>query len=176
MYQLVLVAMPYRRRRMGVRPRNVIQSFKKVLNFAPASIPIGTTGNILVTGDESVVAGQTTPTDSLVPTGSVVKFIEIQFSAQNLVSIPIFIHIAIEHLRSGQTGIPGNIVGGNPIRNQVHYQRMVSIGKDQNSNFVWKFKIPSKYQRVREGDRWQFNVTTDQVSTQAVQVLYKFYR
>lgn len=162
-----------RRRSTGT----IIQSFKKVLNFAPTSIAAGGNNTYnMVIGDETSVAGQTTATDAKVPTGALVKFIEIQFSNANLVSIASFMHIAIEHLRATQTIVSPNAVGGDPQRNQIHFQAMWNIGKDQNSNRVFRFKIPKKFQRVREGDVWTFVTTCDTIHTAAAQVIYKFYR
>lgn len=156
--------------------RNVIQSFKKVLNHAPTSLAAGQNTYTLVDGEDSVAAGQTSATDSGVPTGSVIKFIEIQFSAVNLVSVAAYMHVSIQHLRSGQSPIAANAVGGNPQRNQVHFQKMYTLAPDQNQNFVFRFKIPKKYQRVRDGDVWQFVNYCDQTHTAAMQVIYKFYR
>ncbi len=170
--------MPYRRRmRRSVRPRAVIQSYKKVLNFAPTSIAAG--GNntyILVTGEDSVAAGQTSATDNGVPTGAVVKYIEIQFSAVNLVSVASFMHIAIQHLRSGQSIVGPNATGGDPQRNQVHHLDMYTLGANQNNNRRFRFKIPAKFQRVRDGDVWVFVTTCDSIHTAGAQVIYKFYR
>ena len=171
--------MPYRRfRRRSTLPRarQVIQSYKKVINHAPASRTTGKQAFGISTGVDSVAAGQTSATDTQVPTGSVIKFIEIQFSVSNLVSVSMFQWIAIQQLRSGQSSIAPNVVGGDPQRNQVHFQKMIQVGKDQNSNMTIRFKVPKKFQRVREGDIWEFTTIADQVSSSAVQIIYKFYR
>lgn len=169
--------MPYRRRTRSSRTSAPVQSFKKILNFAPASHAAATTINrVLVTGVDSVAAGQTSPTDSQVPTGSVIKQIEIQFAAQNLVNIAAFLHVCIQHLRTGQAALAPNVIGGNAQRNQVFYQDLKSVGQNQNVNMKLRFKIPKKFGRVREGDTWNFTHLTDQIVTDAVQVIYKFYR
>lgn len=159
------------------RPRNVIQSFKKVLNTAPTSRAAST--NIvydLVSGVDSVAAGQTGVIDDQVPTGSVIKEIIIQYSVINLVSVAMFNNISIQHLRSGQTSISPIVVGGNPQRNQVHLQKMKSVGQDQQRDYEIRFKIPRKYQRVREGDKWVLTSLCNQIFTDNLQVIYKFYR
>lgn len=170
--------MPYRRRRRAMRSTgNVIQSFKKVLNYAPASRAAAVKLDApLVIGVDSIAAGQTSATDADVPTGSVVKFIEIQYATTNLVAIASHMHISIQHLRSGQSTIVPNAIGGNPQRNQVHFQMLYSMGKEQNQNKVLRFKIPKKFQRVREGDQWMFTRIPDTIITDATQVVYKFYR
>lgn len=155
----------------------VIQSYKKVLNVAPASVAAATQTNTPMTsGVDSVAAGQTSVTDPQVPTGAVVKFIEIQLSVQNLVNIAAFGHVAIQLLRSGQAQIAANAVGGNPQRNQVFHLDMFSLGTNQNVNRKYRFKIPRSFQRIREGDSWQFSFTADQIRTEAYQIIYKFYR
>lgn len=167
-----------RRRRYTRRSTGqVIQSFKKVINDAPASRASATViPFIVVQGVDSVAAGQTTATDVQVPTGSVIKAIEFQYTVANLVSIASNHWISIQHLRSGQTRIAPNAVGGNPQRNQVHFQKLFNVGKDQNSNHTIKFLIPKKYQRVREGDSWEFVAYGDTIHTSGIQVIYKFYR
>ncbi len=163
-----------RRRSLGINP---IQSFKKVLNFAPTSrAAAATIVQVLVQGVDSTAAGQTAPTDPLVPTGSIVKYIEIQFAYTNLVLISLFFHISIQHLRSGQASVSPLLVGGDPQRNQVHWQMLRSLGQTQNGNFVIKFKVPSQFQRVRDGDKWDLVFNGSAVYTQATQVIYKFYR
>lgn len=165
-----------RRRSRMPRPRQVIQSFKKVINQAPASVAAGSNVYQIAQGVDSVAAGQTSAVDVNVPTGSIIKNITIQFSLANLVSIATFAHVAIVHLRSGQSAPAANVVGGDPRRNQVHYQNLYSIGKDQNRDIKINFKIPAKFQRVREDDQWVFVITTNQITTQVSQYIYKFYR
>ncbi len=163
------------RRRMGMRP--VIQSFKKVLNDAPASRLSAT--NIQTTlsvGVDSTAAGQTGPTDAGVPTGSLIKFFEIQWAMGNVSGGNNFFHVAIEQIHSNQGIIAPNVVGGSPQRNQVFYQSLFQIGTDQNGSRTYRFKVPRKYQRVREGDEWRFVRQGSATFTDGVQVIYKFYR
>lgn len=168
--------MPYRRRRPMRRSLTPVQSFKKVLNQAPTSESVTTHELNLSTGTDSVAAGQTSATDAAVPTGSIIKYFEIQYSCANLVSVALFLHMSIQQTRSGQIAIAPNAVGGDPQRNQVHFLKMSQIGKDQNANYIFRFKIPKKFQRVREGDNWKFVWANDQICTDALQVIYKFYR
>lgn len=166
----------YSRRRIS-SPRNVVQSFKKVFTLAPTSRAAATIlSNSLATGTDSVAAGQTSATDVAVPTGSVIKMIEIQYSCANLVSIASFLSICIQKVHSGQTRLDPQAVGGNPQRNQVFFQKIYSLGKDQNRDITIKFKIPKKYQRIREGDEWHFTRVSNTIFTDNTQAIYKFYR
>lgn len=174
--------MPYRsyrgsRRRNGSMPRTVVQSFKKVINIAPASEAAGAQAQNISIGTDSVAAGQTTAVDAAVPTGAVIKSITIQASYANLVAVASFTHWSIQRLHSGQaTNVPANAVGGNPQRNQVMKQGLVSIGKEQNRDIRITFKVPAKYGRVREGDFWQFVTFNSAITTAVYQFIYKFYR
>ncbi len=155
----------------------VVQSFKKVINDAPASVAAGVLNQHIATqGVDSVAAGQTTAIDFQVPTGAVIKYIEWQLAIQNLVNVAAFAHIAIYHQHSGQGTINPNVVGGNPLRNQIFHQSLFCVGQNQNVNRVFKFKVPKKFQRVREGDLWKLLIIVDQISTQVGQTIYKFYR
>ncbi len=163
------------RRRMGPRP--VINSFKKVLNFAPASRLSATDiESIITTGTDSVAGGQTSVNDSQVPTGSLVKFFEIQWSLGNTTGGSAFFNAIIQLTHSGQGGLSPVTVGGSPQRNQVFFQTAFQLGNGQNGSRTYRFKIPKKFQRIREGDRWLFTRTGNATYTDAVQVIYKFYR
>ncbi len=164
-------------RRQSIRPRTIVQSFKKVINHAPASRAAATNIEFsIATGVDSTAAGQTGPTDVNVPTGSVIKYFEIQFPCTNLVAVSAFQYLSVQQLRSGQVSVNADVIGGSPQRNQVFFQKLYSIGKEQNSTMIIKFKVPKKFQRVREGDRWVFSTLNTVVHTSAVQIIYKFYR
>ncbi len=163
------------RRTMAVR--NIVQSFKKVINDAPASRLSATSiQTTLSTGVDSVAAGQTGPTDSNVPTGSVIKFFEIQWSMGNVSGGNNFFNVAIMQVHTGQSIVAPNVVGGSALRNQVFHQDAFQIGTDQNGSRKYRFKVPPKFQRVREGDSWRFIRQGDATFSDAVQVIYKFYR
>ncbi len=167
--------MPRHFRRSSM-PRPVIKTYKKVLNDAAASRAAGTTIELdLVVGIDSVAMGQTGVIDATVPTGAIVKFIEIQYAATNLVDTSDFIHIAIQKLHSGQTKVSPATVGGNPQRNQVFYQKLMSVGQGQSAYWTIKFKIPKKFQRIREGDKWVWTRIFSAVTTDITQVIYKVY-
>ncbi len=172
----VTISMPRHYRRRSA-PQAIVQSFKKVLNFAPAGHSAGLKiDNVLALGTDSVAAGQTGVTDPAVPTGSIIKAFVIQYAVSNLVGVSAFQHISIQSLKPSQGSISPNVVGGNPQRNQVYFQSMRVVGPNQNANYNFVFKVPKKYQRVREGDNWLFTVLNTAAVTDSLQVIYKFYR
>lgn len=157
--------------------RPVIQSFKKVINHAPASITAGTNTQYTVSnGVDSVAAGQTSAIDFNVPTGALIKYIEFQYVAQNLVNIANFVSVAIQQTRTGQSAVAPLGVGGSAQRNQVFHQDYLCVGLNQNVNRTYKFKVPKRFQRVREGDQWKMSVNNSAIITGACQIVYKFYR
>ncbi len=163
----------FRSRRMAP----VIQSYKKVLNEAPASRISGSDiVSTMSNGVDSTAAGQTGPTDSNVPTGCVIKYFEIQWAMGNVSGGNNFFHVCIQLLHSGQSKVSPNVVGGNPQRNQVFYQSFFQIGTDQNGSRTYRFKVPKKLQRVREGDSWKFVRQGSATFTDGTQIIFKFYR
>ncbi len=157
-------------------PRPVIKSYKKVLNFAGASQAVGNHVDVLTNGLDSVAIGQTGPTDPGVPTGSSIRFIEIQYSAYNGINTAAFLHFSIQLLHANQTFVDPRLVGGNPQRNQVLHQALTNVGQLQTFTRKFKFKIPKRFQRVREGDRWEFVYHNDQSVNDIKQIIYKVYQ
>ncbi len=170
----------YRRGSRGSRSRGmqaVIQSYKKVINHAPASSAAGVDRIFAATnGQDNVTVGQTSAIDFSVPTGAIVKYIEWQVGLINIVSNPAFAHVIIQLKHSGQANLSPDVIGGDPLRNNVYHQDCFSVGADQNTNRKYKFKVPKRVQRVREGDVWQVIVSVNQAYNSVCQVIYKFYR
>ncbi len=160
-------------RRKSGPPRPFVQTFKKVLNFLEASLPSGFTTELLVSGIDGVALHQSTNVDAQVPTGSKVKFIEVQFVISNLVSIHCYINCSLQLTLAGQGVIDPQAVGGNSQRNQVFHQDLFVVGADQNSTHKFRFKIPKGFQRMREGMKWNLVWSTNQTVNRAVQVIYK---
>ncbi len=169
--------MPRFRSRRRSSPRTVVQSYKKVLNFAPASLGAGKEDHLLVDGKDSTTSGQTGPTDANVPTGSIITSILIQQSYSNLAATARYINTSVQMLLGGQANtVASTAVGGNDQRNQVFHQELFNVGEAQNANRSYLFKVPKKYQRLREGMKWLFTYNADGTHTRSVQVIYKFYR
>ncbi len=167
--------MPYRRRMVRRAPRTIVKTYKKVLNFAPASHAAGLKVNFdLVIGFDSTSPGQGSATDNTVPTGSIIDFIEIQYGVVNLAAAACFIHISMQNRLSGQSAtIAPNVIGGNPQRNQVLHQEMRSIGQNQNATFVFKWRVPKHLRRIREGSIFTFVILGTTAITDSCQVIYK---
>ncbi len=160
------------RRRNGPRP--FVKTFKKIINSGQASVTSGANQEVLATGVDAIAPGQTTATDPNVPTGSRIRYLEIQFACVNLTAGAVIINMNVQFLLSGQATIDPNLAGGHPQRNQMFQTRLFSAGPEQNSNHVIKFKIPPKFQRVKEGMSWVLSWNGSQTVTRVVQTIYKF--
>ncbi len=156
--------------------RAPIQSYKKVIFYAEASQASGFDNHLISNGVDSVAAGQTTATDVQVPTGAILKYFEVQFLISNVVSTPCYINCTIQYKLATQSFIDPVLVGGNAQRNQVLHTDMFSVGANQSSTHKFKFKVPKKFQRVRESMQWAIVWRTNATVNRQVQIIYKFYR
>ncbi len=154
----------------------VIQSYKKVLNFLDASFSAGNNIEIFATGTDSVAQGQTSNVDPAVVTGSTLKFVEVQFAANNTTANACYITCTLQYTLSGQSFIDPSIVGGHQQRNQVLHMDLFSVGDDQNSTHKFKFKIPKSMQRIREGVQWALVWNNSATVNRRILVIYKTYR
>ncbi len=156
-------------------PRPVLNSYKKVLKFAPASFAAGFNNMFLIQGLDGITPKQTSSTDGQVPTGAVVKFIEVQFAVNNAVSTPVFVNCTLQYNDSTQVMQDPDTIGGNAQRNQCLHMDLFSVGQNQNSTHKFKFKIPKKFQRIRDGRDWALTWSNSNSVNVAMQAIYKFY-
>ncbi len=162
------------RRRSGPRP--VVQSQKVVLNFLDASFSAGFSTEQLAVGVDAVAAGQTSVTDANIPTGSMLKFIEVQFAVNNAAATAAYVTCSLQYKLVGQSFIDPSVVGGSKQRNQVLHMDLFSVGQNQNSTHKFKFKIPKGFQRIREGMSWGLTWNNSQTVNRRALVIYKYYR
>ncbi len=164
-------------RRMGRRSmKAVIQSYKKVIFFVNASFTSGFASQRIAIGVDSVAAGQTSATDSQVPTGCLMKQFEVQFAVNNSVATPCYVNCSLQYTLVGQAVVDPNIAGGNAQRNQILHQELFTVGQDQNSTHKFKVLIPKQFQRVREGMAWFLVFNNSATINCSTQMIYKFYR
>ncbi len=156
-------------------PRNIVRTYKKVLNFAPTSQSAGTKHNFdIMVGADSTAIGQTGPVDAVCPTGSIIDYVDIYYVVANLVSVFCGVHFSVQSRLSGQGAtVAPNVVGGNPQRNQVYHQELRSIGEGQNMTIHYRWKVPKHIQRVRESSVWSIVLLNTAASTDSCQVIYK---
>ncbi len=168
----------FRRRRFRRNPmsRAVVRTYKKVLDFAPASHGAGTKVNFdFVVGTDSIASGQTSVTDATVPTGCILDYVEIQYSVANLAAVAAFIFVSLQNRVSGQSAtVSPRTVGGDDQRNQVHHQMLRSIGEGQNMTFVYKWRVPKHLKRIRENSIYSWVIESPVAITDACQVIYKY--
>ncbi len=150
-----------------------MKTFKKVIHFINASFTAGFQSDFIATGTDGIAPNQTSATDVTVPTGSRIRFIEVQFAVSNVVSTPCYINCTLQYILVGQGAADPNTIGGNPQRNQVLHMDLWSVGADQNSTHKFKFKIPPKFQRIREGMSWTLTWRNSASVNRETQIIYK---
>ncbi len=154
---------------------NPIQSYKQITIDGPQSNSADSNiFHTVVSGLDNYVGP--TASNNAVPTGAKIKYLYFMVSFSNLVAVSALLHITMQLLRSGQSIVTPGAIGGSPQRNQVIFTAMKFIGKEQNSNFIFKIKIPPTFQRIREGDSWSLVHRCDAIYASATQCIYKFYR
>ncbi len=163
-------------RRRSSAPRPLVVTYKKVINFSEASFAAGSRAENLVVGVDSTAAGQTSATDANVPTGARVKYLEIQFPVTNNVNQTAYINCSLQYLLSGQGAVDPDAVGGAANRNQVLHQELFSVGFNQSSTHKFKFKIPPRFQRLRETMKWVIMWSNSNTVNRRIQCIYKFER
>ncbi len=150
------------------------RTYKKVLNFAAVSTGAGVQFDyLLAKGVDSLTLGQSGATDATIPTGSKIQYIEIALADSNIVAAAAFVNLVIQYTLNAQSLVPPNAVGGNPQRNQVLHQQLFVMGQNQNSNHLFRFKIPGKFQRIKEGMEWNVSTISTGSHVHAMQVIYK---
>jgi len=173
-YPLMAVSFRRRssRRRMRLQP---IQSFKQITVDGPASRAAATLiTHTFVNGVDNYVGP--TANNFEVPTGAKVMGFLVIANFTNLVGVSASLHFHIQCARTGIPSVTPGAVGGDPNRNTIIHTRMVFLGKDQNSNWMFYVKVPRIFQRIREGDIWRLSYQCDTVFASQTQIIYKFYR
>lgn len=166
----------FRGSRRRSSPRAIIKSYKKVIFLADAGFTAGFHNDFIASGIDAIAAGQTSATDINVPTGSIIKQFEVQFACSNIVSGNNYVNCSIQYALANQSHINPDVVGGNSQRNQVLHMDNFSVGADQNSTHKFKFKIPKKFQRLREGMVWSLVWSNNASLNRQTQIIYKFYQ
>lgn len=156
-----------------IRPR--VHTFKKIIYHAEASVAAATKNDFeIAKGVDDVNPKQATNIDTDVPTGSTITDIYVWLTQTNLVSVANTSAVTMQMVQAGQAGTVNPFsMGGNSQRNQIYKTKFHMLGKDQNVNTAWHFKVPRKYQRMREGQIWRLTTNCTQIRTEACMAIYK---
>ncbi len=161
-------------RRNGARP--VVKSYKKILNHLEAGYGAGFRSIECVVGVDNSTTGQTSITDGTVPTGSIIKYVEVQFSLTNVTAANIYVNTTFGYTLAAQVPIDPVLLGGNPQRTQIIHVSQNGIGQNQNFNRTFRYKIPPQFQRIKEDMKWQFTWRNNASVNAQTQVIYKLYQ
>ncbi len=163
------------RRRSGP-PRGGIVSNKYVVDEAESTEVAGLQVFQMALGVDGTTMSQTGVTDTSVPSGAKITKLDIRVSYSNLASLSAFVHWAIELRLSGQASINPITVGGSPLRTIVMLSGVKSVGDNQNQDIHIVYKIPPKFQRMKDGMQWQWTANLGQLMQTVKQVVYKVYQ
>ncbi len=163
----------FRGSRRGRGPKPFTKTYKKIINSGQASVTSGKNNETLAVGTDAIAPGQSTVTDPAVPTGSRIRYFEVQFVIVNLTAGAAFTNCTLQYVLTGQGSVDPNLAGGHAQRNQILHMDMFSAGPDQNSNHKFRFKVPPKFQRIREGMQWLLVWNCSATVTRIVQTIYK---
>ncbi len=152
-----------------------IQSFKQITVDGPASRAAATDiQHVFAQGVDNYTGPSAANNE--IPTGAKIMSVDIQLAFSQLVSQTTNIAFAIEVIGPSQGVVTPNAQGGNSMRNQVIYTKNFFVGREQNTNFHIRVKIPRVYQRVKEGTLYIIVSRGDTVFASVTQAIYKFYR
>ncbi len=156
-------------------PRGATRSAKYVIDEPQATSGVTLAQFILAVGTDNAVIGQTSGLDNNVPTGAKIKQLNIMSCWGSITGVSTFLHWSIQRVLSGQANLDPTLVGGNPLRKNIMMQGMLCIGDKQNAPLDIKYKIPKKFWRLGDGDKWVF-VTKSSTNVDTVkQCVYKIF-
>ncbi len=156
-------------------PKGSTRSVKYVLDEVQGTSTTGTVSFELAKGVDDETLGQTNGQDTSVPTGVKIKQFNIMSCWGSITGVSTFLHWSIQRLSSSQNAIDPTAVGGNALRTNVMMQGMSCIGDRQNATVDIKYKVPKKFWRIRDGDRWMFTTKSSTNVDTVKQCIYKVF-
>ena len=154
-------------------PRPVIHSRKHQKVVGPLTSVPGNVTNTILEGVDSL--NPIRQEDECI-TGSTVKYLNVQTSFQNLTTTDaIFIVCSIQKIHNGQVCIDPYTTGGSPQRNQVFKTVSRCVAPLQNTNINMSFKIPKRFQRMRDGDKWCLTTNSNIATEELLWFITKVY-
>lgn len=163
-------------RRMARRSSLIpINSFKQVNYLAPITLPAATKNDTIISSGVDNYTGPSVSNNE-VPTGASIKAVNVQISCVNVAAGASFIHATLQYVAATVVSLSPINYGGNNKRNIIHKHIMRACGENQNVNINLSYKIPPRFQRVREAGRWMVVMEATQATVMSIQTIYKFYR
>ncbi len=158
-------------------PRGSTRSAKYIVQIAGASESPGLTAAVMIVGKDNTTLGQASVTDTDVPVGSKVTVIDIFMPKVNLgAATANFIHWTLQRTQTGQAVINPISAGGNPLRTNILLSGVMGLGAGQNNSLHIRYKVPKRFQRIRDGDVWNL-VNNNGLAVSAIyQFIYKVFQ
>ncbi len=156
-------------------PRGSTRSVKYVVDQAQTTSGVALSAFDLAIGVDEEPLGQASATDVSIPSGSKIKQFNIMSCWGSITGVSTFMHWSIQRIKSGQASISPKGVGGNALRTNVMMQGMQCIGDKQNATVDIKYKVPKRFWRIGDGDKWAF-ITISSTNVDTVkQCIYKVF-
>ncbi len=156
-------------------PKGSTRSVKYVIDEVQGTSQTTTQSFELAKGVDDETLGQSSATDNSVPTGVKIRQFNIMTCWGSITGVSTFLHWSIQRLSSSQNAIDPTAVGGNPLRTNVMMQGMICIGDKQNATLDIKYKVPKKFWRIKDGDRWMLTTKSSTNVDTVKQVIYKVF-
>ncbi len=158
-------------------PRSTIRSAKYIVNQAGASEAAGLIAVSIAVGTDNTTLGQSTGSDIAIPVGSKIAVIDIFMPKVNLgASTANFIHWSIQRIGTSQAVLNPINAGGNPLRKNILLSGVLGLGAGQNNQLHVRYKIPTKYQRIGDGDVWSLVMNNGLAVSTIYQFIYKVFQ
>ncbi len=142
---------------------------------APASESAGKQDFKLAEGLDNAVLGQTSVTDSGVPVGAKITELRVRWEGASLANVAVIGHWSIQRLSAGQGTLDPAVGGGNILFKNIMLSGMKSVGLNQNSSLNIRYKIPKKFWRLGDTERWYLVTNFNNVMTVGKSVIYKVF-
>ncbi len=156
-------------------PKGSTRSRKYQVVVAPASESAGKIDFQVVRALDDEVLGQTSVTDSDVPVGAKVTEIRIRWEGVSLANVAVIGHWSLQRIDALQPTLDPAVAGGDPLFKNIMLSGMKSVGLNQNSSLNIRYKVPKKFWRLADGQRWFFVTNFNNVMTVSKEAIYKVF-
>ncbi len=156
-------------------PKGSTLSKKYQVVVAPASESAGKIDFLMAQGFDDAVLGQATVTDSTVPVGAKVTELRIRWEGVSLANVAVIGHWSIQRVNASQGTVDPAVAGGDPLFRNIMLSGMKSVGLNQNSSLNIRYKIPKKFWRLGDTEKWYFVTNFNNVMTVSKEAIYKVF-
>ncbi len=157
-------------------PRSTVRSAKYIVVSGPSSEAAGLIAVTMAQGVDNATLGQTSVTDTAIPTGAKIAKFDIFMPKVNLgAATANFVHWTIQRTVTGQSVQNPITAGGDAKRTNILLTGVIGLGAGQNNQLHVTFKIPPKFQRVQDNQVWSIVNNNDLAVSTTYYIVYKVF-